>query len=61
MIRTIIVGSGSYLPAKILTNQELASMVGGSEDFAGPTPWSRTVLAHGGHLRLAGGNAQLHL
>jgi 3-oxoacyl-[acyl-carrier-protein] synthase-3 len=33
MIRTIIAGSGSYLPSKILTNQELAGMVETSDDW----------------------------
>jgi 3-oxoacyl-[acyl-carrier-protein] synthase-3 len=33
MIRTIIAGSGSYLPAKILTNQELAGMVETSDEW----------------------------
>ncbi len=33
MIRTIIVGSGSYLPAKVLTNEELAGMVETSDEW----------------------------
>lgn len=33
MIRTIIVGTGSYLPSKILTNQELAEMVETSDEW----------------------------
>ena len=33
MIRTIIAGSGSYLPSKILTNQELAGMVETSDEW----------------------------
>ena len=33
MIRTIIAGSGSYLPSKILTNQELACMVETSDEW----------------------------
>ncbi len=33
MIRTIIAGSGSYLPAKILTNHELAGMVETSDEW----------------------------
>ena len=33
MIRTIITGSGSYLPSKILTNQELAGMVETSDEW----------------------------
>jgi len=33
MIRTIFAGSGSYLPSKILTNQELAAMVETSDEW----------------------------
>jgi 3-oxoacyl-[acyl-carrier-protein] synthase-3 len=33
MIRTIIAGSGSYLPSKILTNKELAGMVETSDEW----------------------------
>ena len=33
MIRTIIAGSGSYLPSKILTNKELAGMVETSDQW----------------------------
>jgi len=33
MIRTIIAGSGSYLPSKILTNRELAGMVETSDEW----------------------------
>jgi len=33
MIRTILAGSGSYLPSKILTNQELAGMVETSDEW----------------------------
>jgi 3-oxoacyl-[acyl-carrier-protein] synthase-3 len=33
MIRTIIAGSGSYLPSKVLTNQELAGMVETSDEW----------------------------
>ena len=33
MIRTIITGSGSYLPSKILTNKELAGMVETSDEW----------------------------
>ncbi len=33
MARSVVVGTGSYLPARILTNEELAGMVDTSDEW----------------------------